>query len=95
MNFNLHKRSKTSKRTKTFGIVIPRNIKGPMNPVPSLPQVDFNTLLRRLSEADRELAMERVAIMEYEGGLTRAEAEQNVIAEYAKKIPIQKAIGSA
>ena len=40
---------------------------------------NFETLLKRKTEAERVQIEERAAIMEYDGGLTRGEAEAKAI----------------
>jgi len=46
--------------------------------------VSFENILDLLSEAEREEAMERVSILEFEGRLPREEAEKTVILNHFK-----------
>jgi len=90
MNNKLSTQSPFSKRSNTTGIIIPRFLKCPKKTTPSLPQADFNAVLRRLSEPDRELAMERVSILEFDGRLSRDEAEKKVIDFFLKKLGVSR-----
>lgn len=47
-------------------------------------RVNFESMLNLLSEAEREEAIERVAIMEFESGFPREEAEKAVMSKYFK-----------
>lgn len=45
-------------------------------------QISFKNMLKLLSEAGREEAMERVSILEFDGKMKRKEAERVVIQDY-------------
>ncbi len=55
------------------------------NALPFSPKViTFETMLNFLSEAEREEAMERVSIIEIEGGHSRKEAEKIILSKHFK-----------
>jgi hypothetical protein len=48
-------------------------------------KVTFESMLKLLSEAEQEEAIERVGIMEFQGGLSCKEAEKEVMNEHFKR----------
>ena len=55
-----------------------------MSSIPANQPNSFDSMLKSLSLADQETAIERVGIMEFEGNITRKEAEQAVMSLYIK-----------
>lgn len=48
----------------------------------STKQVNFKTMLRLLTEAERDNALERVSVLEFDGKMKRGEAEKVVIQDF-------------